>query len=90
MGQCEKRRSKAVTAARVLLKVAGFLLHVGPIPAKLLSAEKFLPRVSKALCGRAYEAVPDPSLSSYTCRWKNLGGISCRLLTAHHLMPVAS
>ena len=41
MGQCEKRRSKTVAAARVLLKVSGFLLPVGPIPAKLLSAEKF-------------------------------------------------
>lgn len=47
MGQCEKRRSKALAAARVLRKVAGFLLHVGPTPAKLLSAEKFLPQVLK-------------------------------------------
>lgn len=48
MGQREKR-SKAVAAARVLLKAAVFLLHVGPAPAFQfqLSAEKFLPHVPK-------------------------------------------
>lgn len=47
MGQSEKRRSKAVAAARALLKAAGFLLSVGPILAKLLSAEKFLLQVPR-------------------------------------------
>ena len=47
MGWCEKRRSKAVAAARVFLKVAGFRLPAGPIPIKLLSAEKFLPWATK-------------------------------------------
>lgn len=40
------RRPKAVAGARVLLKVAGFLLPMGTVPAKLLVTEEFHPRVS--------------------------------------------